>query len=192
MIEAVNGKVWGKREPNMVLILTGSGIVLGIHTTSRNLSGVQKGDSVSFYTHLRTRDDGMDLYGFSTENERNAFRVLLGINSVGPKTAVAILDKFTFGQLLVVAEQEDIDALCKVSGIGKKGAGRIILELSGKFISMKEKAKEPLSNAYTDAREGLSSMGYDSEFLDKRLIKLQKAEPGLSAEEIVKKVLKDG
>jgi Holliday junction DNA helicase RuvA len=190
MIEGVEGQII-KKSQNKITIKTISGITFGIFSTIRNIRKLDISKSYFIYTYLKVKEDGMSLYGFLSEQEKEAFKVLIGINSVGPKTALSILDTFTFEKLLTIVQNEDIEALSHVSGIGKKSAGRIILELSGKFVSIQGETPVLVSGEYEDAETGLLSMGFEKSYIDKKLSEIEKKFPDLSAKDIIKKVLKN-
>ncbi len=91
------------------------------------------GRELTLLTEMLVRDDGVFLYGFLEAEERSAFRALLGVASVGPKTALAILGVFTLRQLSDAIVREDLVALSRVPGVGKKTAQRLCLELKDKL-----------------------------------------------------------
>ena len=136
MIVQVIGTVI-KKTLKSVYLDTGSGIVLEVFSTDLVLRNLRSDEKVTLYTYFKVKDDGMELYGFLNEKEREAFKILISISSIGPRTAIAILNIFTYDKLLTIVENEDINSLIKVPGIGKKSASRIILELAGKLVIKK-------------------------------------------------------
>ena len=93
----------------------------------------EPGEEVLLYTHLSVREDAMELYGFSTENERNCFQMLIAVSGVGPKAALSILSATTPEGLATAIITGNEKALMVAQGIGKKTAQRIILELKDKL-----------------------------------------------------------
>ena len=118
--------------PNLAVIDCG-GVGYACRTTSYTLSQLKQGEKAKLYTHLNVREDAMDLYGFSTENERNCFQMLIGVSGVGPKAALSILSATTPEGLATSIITENEKALTVAPGIGKKIARRVILELKDKL-----------------------------------------------------------
>ena len=105
------------------------GVGYACRTTNNTLSHLQKGKPAKLYTHLNVREDAMELFGFSTENELNCFQLLTSVSGVGPKAALSILSAATPESLAMSIITGDEKALTVAQGIGKKIAQRIILEL---------------------------------------------------------------
>ena len=118
--------------PNLAVIDCG-GVGYACRTTSYTLSALQIGAPAQLYTHLNVREDAMELYGFSTENERNCFQMLIAVSGVGPKAALSILSATTPEGLATAIITGNEKALMVAQGIGKKTAQRIILELKDKL-----------------------------------------------------------
>ena len=93
----------------------------------------QVGDDVSVWVHTHISQDILKLFGFLTEFERKAFRILMGANGVGPKMALSVLSVFTVEELVRVVADRDVAAMKQVPGIGAKKAEKILLDLSGKW-----------------------------------------------------------
>ena len=124
--------VVGHVAPNLAVIDCG-GVGYACRTTSYTLSALQVGEKAKLFTHLNVREDAMELYGFSTENECNCFRMLIGVSGVGPKAALSILSSTTPEGLATSIITGNEKALTVAPGIGKKIAQRIILELKDKL-----------------------------------------------------------
>src|SRR5947209_12998394 len=135
MIASIHGTVEGRRA-DAVIVRVG-GFSLRIFAPSSTLSRVgEPGAEVSLYTHFHVREDGMALYGFSSEEDRDAFEQLIAVSGVGPKMALALLsmmDAQTFYQAIA---DEDQQRLALTPGVGKKLAARLVLELKGKLPSL--------------------------------------------------------
>lgn len=119
-------------EPNLVVIES-AGIGFGINTSYSSSSSVKCGDKSQFFTYLHVREDILDLFGFSTREELNCFKMLIGVSGVGPKAALAILSAVTPSKLALCIISDDEKSLTAAPGIGKKIAQRIILELKDKM-----------------------------------------------------------
>ena len=136
--------------PNLAVIDCG-GVGYACRTTSYTLSALQIGAPAQLYTHLNVREDAMELYGFSTENERNCFQMLIAVSGVGPKAALSILSATTPEGLATAIITGNEKALMVAQGIGKKTAQRIILELKDKM------AKETAAGLDFSGGKGVSA-----------------------------------
>ena len=116
------------------------------------------GESVQLLTSLQFRQDNITLYGFSTEADRTAFETLINnISGVGPRLAISILSTFDAGTLAAAVQAEDINAFTTVSGVGKRTASRIVLELKGKMDNV---WSLPTESAADDVFDSLTALGY--------------------------------
>ena len=109
------------------------GVGYACRTTNNTLGRLKKGETATLYTHLNVREDAMELYGFSSENELSCFQLLIGVSGVGPKAALSILSSTTPEGLATAIITGDEKSLTVAPGIGKKIAQRIILELKDKL-----------------------------------------------------------
>ena len=165
MIALVAGEV-AVRRPDHVVVETAGGVGyrLAVSTeTLRHVPGV--GRAVSLHTHLVVRDDALALYGFATEEERDLFLALIGVQSVGPKVALAVLSGGTPRDLVAALVAGDVARLQAVPGIGKRTAERIVVELREKVGVAAELSDAPITVTRGDdprliAREGLLELGF--------------------------------
>ncbi|MCL4459526.1 MAG: Holliday junction branch migration protein RuvA [Chloroflexi bacterium] len=130
-------------------------------STLREIGSI--GEAVHLFTHLYVREDNLSLYGFATEDELHMFELLLTISGVGPKAATAILSAVPVPHLQIAIASGNADFLTRVPGIGRKMAGRIILELKGKVAA--EGLTAPLSivaPADADILAALTNLGYSA------------------------------
>jgi Holliday junction DNA helicase RuvA len=161
MIALVSGSVALRRPDHVVVECGGVGYRLSVSAeTLRRVPAV--GGEVVLHTHLLVRDDALQLFGFASEEERELFLLLLGVQSVGPKAALAILSTAPPRELLAVMAAGDGARLRAVPGIGKRTAERIIVELREKVGAA---ADQPISITPSEdpralAREGLLGLGY--------------------------------
>jgi holliday junction DNA helicase RuvA len=126
------------------------------------------GEPCTLFSHLIVRDDALLLYGFATEEERDLFLLLLGVQSVGPKMALAVLSGGTPRDLLSAVAAGDHARLQAVPGIGKRTAERIVVELKSKVedpITITRTAKDQ-DDPHTLAREGLVGLGFNPNEID--------------------------
>lgn len=171
MIALVSGKVAVRRADHVVVDCAGVGYRLAVSAeTLRQVPAI--GRDVVLHTHLVIRDDAIQLYGFATEEERELFLMLLGVQSVGPKVALAVLSGGPPRELLKALALGDAARFQAVPGIGKRTAERIIVELREKVgATLPEQA---ISITRSDdpraiAREGLLELGYSAQEADELL-----------------------
>jgi Holliday junction DNA helicase RuvA len=162
VIALLAGEVAVRRQDHVVVVCGGVGYRLAV--SSETLKHVPAaGQQVVLHAHLIVRDDALALYGFATEEERELFLMLLGVQSVGPKVALSVLSGAQPRELLSALAAGDSARFQAVPGIGKRTAERIIVELREKVgVALPEsaisvaRADDPLSLA----REGLIGLGY--------------------------------
>ena len=131
------------------------------------------GKQVKLFTHLAVREDGIELFGFGSYEEKECFNRLTGVSGIGPKAAMSILSTMTPEKLAIAICTEDKKAIAKAPGIGAKSAARIILELKDKMSKEMETGGIDLSSAsvsaagfvsnsaFSEATEALAVLGYD-------------------------------
>jgi Holliday junction DNA helicase RuvA len=172
MIALIAGEV-SVRRPDHVVIETASGVGYRLAVSAETLRHVPAaGESVSLLTHLVVREDALSLYGFATEEERDLFLLLIGVQGVGPKMAVAVLSGGSPRELIGSVAAGDVKRLTAVPGIGKRTAERIIVELREKVGALEDvpagdaggeitvrRADDPR----TLARDGLVELGFSVE-----------------------------
>lgn len=140
----------------------GVGYKLWISGSTYSALAARLGGEVLLYTYLNVREDVMELYGFSTEEELSLFKLLIGVNGVGPKAAGAILTGLTVENLTAAINAGDAKAISRAQGVGLKTAQKIILELNGKLTGIGgEGAEVPTSSAVDgDAMDALMVLGF--------------------------------
>ena len=130
MIAYLVGKVAGTDQSTLVLDVNGVGYAIGM--SNRALSRLpQKGQTVQVFTSMQVREDDISLYGFLSMEEKDLFTKLIGVTGVGPKVALAALSTFEPNELAEAIVAEDVRAISRIPGVGKKSASRIVLELKG-------------------------------------------------------------
>ncbi len=131
-----------------------------IFTTALILSKYKTGDQVSFWTHMAVRENSIDLYGFITNEEMTFFNLLLNVSGIGPKSALSILGVAPVETLKKAIATGDTTYLNKVSGIGRKIAEKIVIELRDKLLSYKNEDSENSLRDESDIIEALRALGY--------------------------------
>ena len=159
MIAVIRGEVIGKGEDNLV-IETG-GIGFKVFTTQDTATQTVVGDPVFFFTYLVVREDALTLFGFVTEELRDLFVLLLGVNGVGPRSSLAILSSMSPDAIRRSVISETPDLFTRVPGIGKKTAQQILLHLQGKISGEISISREP-GTIEIDAQvlDALTGLGY--------------------------------
>jgi Holliday junction DNA helicase RuvA len=134
MIGRLTGKVVAQEaDGTIVLDVAGVGYELAVPLGTLGRARPDERGQVTLWVHTHVREDALALYGFADEGERFAFRTLLGVSNVGPKIALAVLGALPAAELARAVGRRDVAALTRVSGIGKKTAERLILELRDKL-----------------------------------------------------------
>jgi Holliday junction DNA helicase RuvA len=168
VIALVSGDVAVRRADHVVVACGGVGYRLAASAeTLRHVPAV--GHPVSLHTHLIVRDDALLLYGFATEEERDLFLLLIGVQSVGPKVALAVLSGGPPRELLGAVGAGDTARLQAVPGIGKRTAERIVVELREKVGAALPEAPITVSRGEDPralAREGLVGLGFTAQEAD--------------------------
>jgi Holliday junction DNA helicase RuvA len=180
------------RRPDHVVIETAGGVGYRLAVSAETLRHVPAvGRRVSLHAHLVVRDDALALYGFATEEERDLFLLLLGVQSVGPKVALAVLGGGTPRDLVRALAAGDTARLQAVPGIGKRTAERIVVELREKVGVAPDNDDTPITVTRGDdprrvAREGLLELG----FAPTEAQALLEGADGETAEELLASALK--
>jgi holliday junction DNA helicase RuvA len=191
VIASVRGEVLSRMGGEVVIEAAGVGYKLAV--SSETLAAVPAaGEQARLFTHLVLRDDGINLYGFSTQSERELFLMLIGVQSVGPKVALAVLSGGTPRELLNAIASGDTARFQAVPGIGKRTAERIIVELrekvAGKVSDEIVVRHTPTDDPRTLAREGLLGLGFTPQEADGML----DTAAGDTPEDLISEALKAG
>jgi Holliday junction DNA helicase RuvA len=190
VIALVSGEVAVRRADHVVISCAGVGYRLAVSAeTLRHVPRV--GEDAVLHTHLVVRDDALALYGFATEEERDLFLLLLGVQSVGPKMALAVLSGGPPRDLLSAVAAGDVARLQAVPGIGKRTAERIVVELREKVGASAIGTDDPIVVTRGDdprslAREGLVGLGFSAQEAESLLA----GAPAGSAEDLIAHALR--
>ena len=194
MIGLLRGNILQKQAPDLLLDVNGVGYeLLASLTTFIDLPEVNH--EVTLYTHLIVREDAHTLFAFSSINERALFRVLLKVNGVGPKMALAIVSGMTASEFAQRVHNNDVAGLTRLPGVGKKTAERLIIEMRDRLPKPSEQAEiegitspPTIHNLEDEAVAALLALGYKPTQASQMVAKYSSG--GLSVEEIVRKALK--
>lgn len=189
MIGSIKGKIVLKTEK--FLILETAGVGYKINVSPDTLSKIKKiSDETMLWTHTHVREDALDLYGFLDYPELEFFEMLISVSGIGPKGALAILGVTSIETLRKAISTGDTSYLTKISGIGKKTAEKIIIELRDKVGNkVSEKGGISLQNEL-DTLEALKSLGYSQNEAREALKKVTEKTPDIDTSTKIREALK--
>jgi len=162
MITSIHGILEASRADHVIIHVGGFSLRVFVPVSTLNRLG-DTGEEITLQTHFQVREDGMALYGFSAEEERNAFEQLLAVSGVGPKVALALLSVMDAKTLYKAIADEDQQRLALAPGVGKRLAARLILELKGKLPSLAALGGigvSPSGKLQSEVLEALMGLGY--------------------------------
>lgn len=198
MFYSLTGKLIYKDEQTVAISCGGVGFKC--FSTRNTISELSlKDGEVTVFTHLNVREDALDLFGFSTVQELDAFKLLISVSGVGPKAALAILSELSPDAFAVAVASGDTKAITAANGVGPKLAQRVIMELKDKIGGMSFVSEESsaVSNAVSsvnnmsntsEAIAALTALGYSQ---TEASVAVSKLSPTLSVEELIKGALKN-
>ena len=176
MIDRLTGTLLDRTPDAVILDLNGIGYRL--QTTLETAAALPPiGARTTLFTHLAIREDAWELYGFATADERRHFRLLLGVNGIGPKLALAVLSALPPAELRRALAENDLARLTRVPGIGKKSAQRILLELRDKPDLSQSAPQSPLLH---DAALALAALGFSPTEADRLVHQAHTARPEIT------------
>jgi Holliday junction DNA helicase RuvA len=162
MIYQISGLLTGKKEA--FAVIEAGGIGYKVFASKRTLGALPAiGQEVIFFCHHRVSESDMSLYGFPTEAELQFFEQLLSVSGVGPRSALSILDVADLMNLQAAIKEGRPDLLTKASGVGRKTAERIIIELKDKLIVEGSVGKVEKMETDSDLVEALANLGFRKE-----------------------------
>lgn len=198
MIGFLRGVLFEKGSGYIIIDVGGVGYEVSVPANSGAYLS-SEGEEVMIYTTMIVREDDVSLYGFSRKGELDAFKKLITVNGVGAKAGISILSAFTLEQLQQAIVFEDVKALTKANGIGKKTAERIVLELKDKFdagdtapsaeVAAEGQAPAAASSGREEAVAALVALGYSRGEATGALAGVKDTD--LSTEEYIKRALKN-
>jgi Holliday junction DNA helicase RuvA len=158
MFDYIKGKITSIHSQRVTIEANGIGYLVIVPATF-----VPKQETTTLFTSFIVREDSQTLYGFVDSSERDFFNALINVQGIGPKTALAIVGNITISDLSIALQKKDVLSLCKVPGIGKKTAERLLIELkdlSLHFPHSPLKKDDPSSKLSKDAISALMNLGY--------------------------------
>ena len=201
MIEQVTGRIIQKSPTFCIIDCSGVGIGLHISlNTFHRIKSVPEDSPVSLFTHLHVREDLLQLYGFSDQEEKEFFRMLISVSGIGPRLALTVLSGPGVREIKDAIIREDVAILTRVPGIGRKTAQRLILELKEKMTGDKNlpgipivaKVSDELQSRVAEAIQVLVQLGYKQEDAHRTMGKLSdRLSDEILVEEIVKMALRE-
>ncbi|MCC4105195.1 Holliday junction branch migration protein RuvA [Serratia ureilytica] len=201
MIGRLRGNILEKQPP--LVLLEANGVGYEVHMPMTCFYELPElGQEAIVFTHFVVREDAQLLYGFNDKQERALFRELIKVNGVGPKLALAILSGMSAQQFVSAVEREEITALVKLPGVGKKTAERLVVEMKDRFkglngdlfnnnseISLPSAAeKAPEADAEAEAVSALVALGYKPQEASRMVSKI--AKPGADCETLIRDALR--
>lgn len=197
MIGSLYGTLVEKRPPQLTMDVNGVGYEVSTPMTTIYQLPLL-GENLTLYTHLLIRETAHILYGFISRSDRDFFRELIRLNSVGPKLALALMSSLELDELRDCIQNQDISALLKIAGVGKKTAERILIDLrnrSDHFFTREEEKSistesidSKLNDIKRDTINALISLGYKEKEAIKSTSKIK--DKTLSTESMIKQALK--
>ncbi|WP_159609178.1 Holliday junction branch migration protein RuvA [Glutamicibacter sp. JC586] len=180
MISSLTGTVQAVALNTAVIDVNGFGML--INATPGTLATLHVGRDATVFTSMVVREDSMTLFGFAGAEERDVFEVLISVSGIGPRTGLAILAVHSAEEVRIAANTKDTAAFTKVSGIGPKGASRIVLELNGKLVPTGAPVSTPAGAGTASVWEpqvieALTGLGWSEKDATSTLKSLSKAEP---------------
>jgi Holliday junction DNA helicase RuvA len=196
LIAYLEGKLIEKNPTHLILDVNGVGYSVNIPVSSYGRLG-EIGETIKILTHQHVREDELRLYGFSTKPEKELFELLISVNGVGPRVALGILSSISVEDFQRSVLEEDFDVLTHISGVGKKTAQRLIVELKEKLTKVDLRAekgvevKERIGVLVEDeAVLALVSLGYNKFDARKAVEKVSsESKESLPIEELIKRAL---
>lgn len=158
MIGYIEGEVRQVNEKYALISVGGLGYK--VFATVETLARINGAAHASLFTYLAVREDALDLYGFETEDEKSLFELLIGVSGIGPRSALGILSIASIDSLERAIVTGDTGYLTKVSGIGRKTAEKIVIELRDKIRARGEGENKMDLRGESDAIEALKALGY--------------------------------
>lgn len=187
MIASLEGKIALLGADWAVIDVNGVGYKVFLSSTA--LSQIQNEKEVRLFTHLQVREDALTLFAFTTFEDLSIFETMLGVTGIGAKLALALLSAFKADELAAIIATSNEAMLCTVSGIGKKTASRIILELKDKVTRVSAAAPASLTGTQaTEVLSALATLGYTQAEAARAVIGLPR-DASLSVEEKIRLAL---
>jgi len=167
MIASIRGEILAIIDNSVVIDVGGVGISTMV--VERTLQTLSIGAKATLHTSLMVREDSLTLFGFEDTQERDLFVLLQTVTGIGPRVAQSILNTLTVSDLRNAIGNESVAVLEKVSGLGKKGAARIILELKDKVSGVNQRSASGDSGWQSSISAALSGLGFTGREIDQAI-----------------------
>ena len=190
MITQLRGRLVEKSPTSVVIDCQGVGYLVNISLFT--YGQLTDGENIQLYTHLQVREDAHTLYGFSTELERQLFRVLIGISGIGANTARTMLSSLSPSEIGQAIQSDQVNVIQSVKGIGAKTAQRVVIELRDKVQAVIADSGISAVSSNTNREEALSALGvlgYQTKSCVKILDELLSMDAEMSVERLIRNAL---
>lgn len=158
MIAHLSGRVLAHNESSLVLAVQGVGYL--VYTTNTVLSKYLPGSELAVFTHMSVRETALDIFGFESQEEVSFFELLISVSGVGPRSALSIMNLAGVDTLRAAITKNDTSYLTKVSGIGKKSAEKIVVELKDKIGDLGVAVVSDTHTGDSEVIDALTALGY--------------------------------
>ena len=190
MITQLRGRLVEKSPTSVVIDCQGVGYLVNISLYT--FGQLTDEENIQLFTHLQVREDAHTLYGFTTDLERQLFRLLIGISGIGANTARTMLSSLSPSEIGQAIQGEQVDVIQSVKGIGAKTAQRVVIELRDKIQAVVADAGIPLVSSNTNREEALSALvvlGYQTKSCVKVIDELLSMDAEMSVERLIRNAL---
>lgn len=182
MIAFIDGKIEAVKDG--IAVINHEGMGWEVHYP--HVDQVHLNEEIRIYTYLSISENDMRLYGFSSQEEKQLFLKLISVKGLGPKTAMTMLAKKGYAEIVQAIENGDVKFLKAMPGIGPKAASQIILDLKGKLVTVTDTApKETLPQEIQDAADALKNFGYKQGDIQKA-VNIMSESPDLTVQEYIR------
>ena len=190
MITQLRGRLVEKSPTSVVIDCQGVGYLVNISLFT--FGQLSDEENIQLFTHLQVREDAHTLYGFTTDLERQLFRLLIGISGIGANTARTMLSSLSPSEIGQAIQGEKVDVIQSVKGIGAKTAQRVVIELRDKIQAVVADAGIPAVSSNTNREEALSALvvlGYQTKSCVKVIDELLSMDAEMSVERLIRNAL---
>lgn len=189
MITQIKGRLVEKSPTELVVDCNGVGYSINISLNT--FSQLNDEENIKLFTHLIVKEDSHTLFGFSTKSERELFKLLISVSGVGASTARTMLSSLTPIEIISSINNEDVNSVQSIKGIGSKTAQRIILELKDKVLSLEsdDSQIQMISKDADEAITALEVLGYSRKQTSKIVNQIKTENHGITVESLIKKAL---
>ena len=190
MITQLRGRLVEKSPTSVVIDCQGVGYLVNISLYT--FGQLTDEENIQLFTHLQVREDAHTLYGFTTDLERQLFRLLIGISGIGANTARTMLSSLSPSEISQAIQGEQVDIIQSVKGIGAKTAQRVVIELRDKIQAVVADAGIPAVSSNTNKEEALSALvvlGYQIKSCVKVIDELLSMDAEMSVERLIRNAL---